>query len=317
MCICEHFDEPATNCAAAPGQVSLGDDALGVTVVALCTGVTSGARAVKGFRDAMEAWSRVPDVRELVLLNWGCRADLAMMAKGLQAQGVFQQASMLAPKRALPITVLHVDAAGSWESRRNGKLTDEDGWRAATLVLGLQTAGHEIVFVTSECGGSVAVSLQSKSQALAAATALVPSGIRLEVAEGPEGSEGRISGNLTERRVDAPVDPTRAPRQPYLGELSGLISHEQLAAAIRSDPTKHLIVDVRNGLGNRLRAIASAKHLALAHNRSLTVIWQVDEAMGAPVEALLAPGGAHHILIVNVIGCHSTQRTTRVRNACR
>ena len=46
--------------------------------------------------------------------------------------------------------------------------------------------------------------------------------------------------------------------------------------ALRESSTRYILVDAKNGLGNRLRALASAMSVAAAIGRPLVLIWTPD-----------------------------------------
>lgn len=56
--------------------------------------------------------------------------------------------------------------------------------------------------------------------------------------------------------------------------------------ALMSGPRRFVIVDTRNGLGNRLRVMASAMGVAAAERRPLLVVWEPDAHCNASLRAL-------------------------------
>jgi hypothetical protein len=62
-----------------------------------------------------------------------------------------------------------------------------------------------------------------------------------------------------------------------------------LAALGRVSTPRHVIIDARYGLGNRLRAVASAMAVAAAADRSLIVIWVPDAHCNCSLRSLLEP----------------------------
>jgi hypothetical protein len=61
-----------------------------------------------------------------------------------------------------------------------------------------------------------------------------------------------------------------------------------LSKLVSSDCARHVIVDARYGLGNRLRAVASAMSVAAATGRPLLVIWVPDGHCNCSLRMLLA-----------------------------
>jgi len=65
-------------------------------------------------------------------------------------------------------------------------------------------------------------------------------------------------------------------------------SWDVTAKALTASSTKYIVVDAKNGLGNRLRAIGSAMAYAQSAWRPLLVVWAKDRHCGCGVEALFA-----------------------------
>jgi len=57
---------------------------------------------------------------------------------------------------------------------------------------------------------------------------------------------------------------------------------------LRSSHKKYIIVDAKNGLGNRLRALASAMSVAEVLNRPLLLVWMSDLHCNCSFRSLFA-----------------------------
>ena len=65
-------------------------------------------------------------------------------------------------------------------------------------------------------------------------------------------------------------------------------SWDVTVAALRASPVKYVVVDAKNGLGNRLRAIGSAMAFAQSTWRPLLVLWAKDRHCGCGVSTLFS-----------------------------
>ena len=76
------------------------------------------------------------------------------------------------------------------------------------------------------------------------------------------------------------VSPSQASPSSSASSSSPGVSHatgwEAALAMLRSSSTKYVLVDAKNGLGNRLRALASAMSVAAALGRPVLLIWVSD-----------------------------------------
>lgn len=76
-----------------------------------------------------------------------------------------------------------------------------------------------------------------------------------------------------------------------------LIELANLASLLRFSGDKLLIMHVMHGLGNRLRALASALALAKLHNMKIVLVWPWDEHMKAEFTSLFVqPRDVHHVV---------------------
>ena len=74
-------------------------------------------------------------------------------------------------------------------------------------------------------------------------------------------------------------------------ETLSSLDHDPVAASPVVHLTERLFIDAQHGLGNRLRAIASAATIAEAEGRQLVVIWQPDHHCHARLSDLLDYSG--------------------------
>lgn len=65
-------------------------------------------------------------------------------------------------------------------------------------------------------------------------------------------------------------------------------AHAVLDALLQPGAALHVVIDARYGLGNRLRAVASAMSVAAAARRPLLVIWEPDAHVNCSLHSLLA-----------------------------
>ena len=63
----------------------------------------------------------------------------------------------------------------------------------------------------------------------------------------------------------------------------------KIVRVLRTSKRRWLVVEVRNGLGNRLRALASAMAVARAEQRPLLALWKPDLHCNCSLRTLLAP----------------------------
>ena len=74
---------------------------------------------------------------------------------------------------------------------------------------------------------------------------------------------------------------------------------------LRRSPIKFVVVDVKNGLGNRLRAMASARSVASALHRPVLLVWQPDLHCNCSFRRLFEPTDHTTVLEQEIpqVGC--------------
>ena len=94
------------------------------------------------------------------------------------------------------------------------------------------------------------------------------------------GRSAPVAGQTAERGFVAQPAPIPIPVSTLVPGLGGVPSSAPLAAPAHRLVRPRLYIDARHGLGNRLRAIASAAVIARRTGRQLVIVWEPDDHCG-------------------------------------
>lgn len=108
-----------------------------------------------------------------------------------------------------------------------------------------------------------------------------------DLASGPLPGTGPLRLDLTLADLDGLASPPQG-----AAPAATAAAMPGIAAPAVSSPRRKLYLDAQHGLGNRLRAIASATCLARASGRELVVVWQADDHCDCRLGDLIEHSGA-------------------------
>ena len=94
-----------------------------------------------------------------------------------------------------------------------------------------------------------------------------------------------------------------------------IMTADEFTNAILAHPNKYIVLQVNEGIGNRMRAIGAGKQLAHEKLRDLVIIWTRDATMEADVTRLLTPSFLRGSYLLTDIPSGFFDEGTQTRNA--
>ena len=101
-------------------------------------------------------------------------------------------------------------------------------------------------------------------------------------------SEATRMEELDRQRRDLPGPPPNTRRAEHLAPAERPSTWTRALERIRASGSPYVIVDARNGLGNRLRALASGMAVAKSLHRPVMLVWVPDAHVNCSITSIFA-----------------------------